>query len=107
MLEVAPAEGCPGPGRAFIAPHDVKVLYEGVVVDEDLRANVVCGIVGENLTLGSLCRLSVETSSGVWQVEYPSGAYDTMDLKEGCAVRLAIRPGSVVPLGDGRKERER
>ena len=108
MLEVAlPAEGCPGPGRVFIAPHDVKVLYEGVVVDEDLRANVVCGIVGENLTLGSLCRLSVETSSGVWQVEYPSGAYDTMDLKEGCAVRLAIRPGSVVPLGDGRKERER
>ncbi len=105
VLELPLGDGRTGSGRIFVAPYDVKVLYERVVVDDDLRANVFEGIVVESLPLGSLCRLVVETPGGMWQVEYAVGAYDIMNLKEGQKIHLAVRPGGVVALDDVRKER--
>ncbi len=106
LLELELGDRRTGFGKIFIAPHDVKILYDDVAIDEDLRANVFEGTVVERLVLGSLGRLSVDTAAGIWQVEYAVGAYGIMNLKEGQRVRLAVRPEGVVALENVRKERE-
>lgn len=103
-LTLVPGERRPGAGKAFVAPQDVKLLYEGLVVDEDLRSNVFEGRVAECLSLGSFRRLYVEAPSGTWQVEFPTDAYGGMSLAEGQHVRFAVCPSQVVLLDDGRKE---
>ncbi|MCF7935479.1 MAG: ABC transporter ATP-binding protein [Synergistales bacterium] len=97
-FRLAPAVRERGERLAFIAPHDIKLLYPGVQVDPTLAPNVVEGTVVERLDMGSTVRLTVEGAGIHWHVEYPGNSYRNMETGEGARVLMAFRCRDVTVL---------
>ncbi len=84
-----------GQARAFIAPHEVKILYPHLPVDPQLAENVLTGTVVETIQMGSTTRVDLAACGLTWQAEFSREAYASLSLREGETVRFAVRPRSV------------
>ncbi len=103
-LELAEESARPGPAAAFVAPQDVKLLYPDLPVDPQLAANVMEGRVLEHLPVGHAHTLYVEACGLQWHIEFATHSYRGLQLEEGSAVRIAVRPAAVSVLAPAGQE---
>ena len=89
----------PGAATAFVPSDGVKVLYPGLPVDEELVGNLLEeGTVEELVPLAGVVRMEVASGGRLWQVEHPRSSLQTLDLRPGCRVTLAVPPRRIEVL---------
>lgn len=92
-----------GPASAFIPSDRISILYPSIPLDPAFSGNTLEGTVIERYLMGRVCHLQVETKEQLWQIEFPSTSYEKLDVEEGSAVMIAIRPKdiSIIPKDRG------
>ncbi len=84
-----------GRGVVFVPPNRIKLLYEDIPVDKELRHNIFEGTIIEILRLGHFVSMYIEAAGLHWHLEFPPESYRSIRLREGEDVRLSIRPGDI------------
>ncbi|MDD4836868.1 MAG: ABC transporter ATP-binding protein [Dethiosulfovibrio sp.] len=88
-----------GPVSVFIPSDRISIVYPSIPLDPAFSGNKVNGRVVERYIMGRMCHMQVEIGEQLWQVEFPSTSYESLDKEEGSDITIAVRPVdiSIIP----------
>ncbi len=85
----------------YIRPEDVKILYPDRPLSETIRHNILTGIVVRHVPHGAMNTLFFKSPALDNQreydleVRYPNRAYQSLSLKPGSQIRVALRKDAI------------